>query len=115
MRIVLAEDNVLLRDGLTRILQAYEIEILHAVDNAPALDVALADPVRQGTREGCADGVGDRERTGGETAEAVAAGGGGDEEERAELAHREREPGEERDDDVRRAGELEEPPVGGEG
>ena len=44
MRLVLAEDNALLRDGLTRILQAHDLEILHAVDNAPALDVALDDP-----------------------------------------------------------------------
>ncbi|QBX55490.1 response regulator transcription factor [Nocardioides seonyuensis] len=44
MRIVLAEDNALLRDGLTRILLAHDFEIRHAVDNAPALDAALADP-----------------------------------------------------------------------
>ena len=47
MRIVLAEDNALLRDGLTRILQAHDVEILHSVDNAPALDVALADPAAE--------------------------------------------------------------------
>ncbi len=44
MRLVLAEDNALLRDGLTRILLAHDFTILHTVDNAPDLAVALADP-----------------------------------------------------------------------
>ena len=44
MRVVLAEDNALLRDGLTRILLAHDFTILHSVDNAPDLTVALADP-----------------------------------------------------------------------
>jgi hypothetical protein len=78
-------------------------------------DVALADPVGQRSREGCADGVRDREGARGEPAEAVAARSRRDEEEGAQLAHGEWEPGQEGDDDVRRAGELEEPPVGGEG
>ncbi|MBC2932014.1 response regulator transcription factor [Nocardioides sp. zg-1228] len=44
MRVVLAEDNALLRDGLTRILTAHGFTIVHSVDNAPALAEALADP-----------------------------------------------------------------------
>ena len=44
MRLVLAEDHALLRDGLIRILEAHGFTILAAVDNAPELDVALADP-----------------------------------------------------------------------
>lgn len=44
MRLALAEDNALLRDGLTRLLLAHGFEIVHAVDNAADLDVALADP-----------------------------------------------------------------------
>jgi hypothetical protein len=78
-------------------------------------DVALTDPVGQRTGERCADGVGDGERTGREAAEPVAAGGVGDEEQGTQLAHGQGQPGEEGDDDVRRAGELEEPSVGGEG
>ncbi|WP_068400679.1 LuxR C-terminal-related transcriptional regulator [Kribbia dieselivorans] len=42
MRVVVAEDNALLRDGLTRILQAFDFEVVEAVDNAPMLDSALA-------------------------------------------------------------------------
>ena len=64
---------------------------------------------------GRADGVRDGERAGGETADGVAAGGGGDEQEGAELAHGQRQPAEEGGDDVRRAGELEQAAVGGEG
>ncbi|UIJ36242.1 response regulator transcription factor [Allobranchiibius sp. GilTou73] len=41
MRAVVGEDNALLRDGLTRILTAYDIDVLQAVDNAPALSRAL--------------------------------------------------------------------------
>jgi DNA-binding NarL/FixJ family response regulator len=44
VRLVLAEDHALLRDGLTRILEAHGFTILAAVDNAPELDAALADP-----------------------------------------------------------------------
>lgn len=43
MRIVLAEDHALLRDGLTRILEAHGLTIAAAVDNAPELALALAD------------------------------------------------------------------------
>lgn len=52
MRIVLAEDLFLLRDGLIRLLEAYGFEIVAAVDNAPELlralvgerpDVAIVD------------------------------------------------------------------------
>ncbi|MEZ0578603.1 LuxR C-terminal-related transcriptional regulator [Nocardioides sp. MH1] len=41
MRAVLAEDQALLRVGLTRILEAGGIEVAEAVDNAPALARAL--------------------------------------------------------------------------
>ncbi|MGW1506142.1 LuxR C-terminal-related transcriptional regulator [Streptomyces mirabilis] len=44
MRVVLAEDLFLLRDGLIRMLEAYEFEIIAAVDNGPALTRALDDP-----------------------------------------------------------------------
>ena len=44
VQLVLAEDHALLRDGLTRILEAHDLTIRHAVDNAPELEVALADP-----------------------------------------------------------------------
>jgi DNA-binding NarL/FixJ family response regulator len=44
VRLVLAEDHALLRDGLIRILEAHDFTILAAVDNAPELDAALADP-----------------------------------------------------------------------
>ena len=44
MRLVLAEDHALLRDGLIRILEAHGFTILAAVDNAPELDAALSDP-----------------------------------------------------------------------
>ncbi|MFE0689141.1 response regulator transcription factor [Streptomyces sp. JH002] len=43
MRVVLAEDLFLLRDGLTRLLQAHGFEIAAAVDNGPALTRALAE------------------------------------------------------------------------
>ncbi|WP_031331436.1 response regulator transcription factor [Williamsia sp. D3] len=43
MRVVIAEDHVLLRDGLTRILQAHSMDVVAAVDNATELDVALGD------------------------------------------------------------------------
>lgn len=41
MRIVLAEDLTLLRDGLIRIFEAYGFEVVAAVDNAPSLVRAL--------------------------------------------------------------------------
>ena len=44
MRLVLAEDNALLRAGLTQLLEGHGFSILHAVDNAAALDEALTDP-----------------------------------------------------------------------
>nr|WTB28370.1 response regulator transcription factor [Streptomyces sp. NBC_00830]WTB35712.1 response regulator transcription factor [Streptomyces sp. NBC_00830] len=44
MRVVLAEDLFLLRDGLIRLLEAYDFEILAAVDNAPDLTRALDEP-----------------------------------------------------------------------
>ncbi|MDX6742267.1 response regulator transcription factor [Actinocorallia sp. A-T 12471] len=52
MRAVIAEDQVLLRDGLVRLLEAHGFEIVAAVDNGPSLlrelvahkpDVAVAD------------------------------------------------------------------------
>ncbi len=42
LRAVLAEDQALLRVGLTRILDAGGVEVVEAVDNAPALTRALA-------------------------------------------------------------------------
>ncbi|MBO0868099.1 MAG: response regulator transcription factor [Micromonosporaceae bacterium] len=42
LRAVLAEDQALLRVGLTRILQAGGIAVVEAVDNAPSLQHALA-------------------------------------------------------------------------
>ncbi|MBE7189692.1 response regulator transcription factor, partial [Jatrophihabitans endophyticus] len=41
MRVVLAEDHALLRDGLTRLLEANGFEIVEAVDNEPMLRRAL--------------------------------------------------------------------------
>ena len=43
MRVVVAEDLFLLRDGLTRLLAAHEFEIAAAVDNAPGLLCALLE------------------------------------------------------------------------
>lgn len=52
MRIVIAEDLALLRDGLIRIFQAYGFEVVEAVDNGPSLvrsllthrpDIAVVD------------------------------------------------------------------------
>lgn len=52
MRVVIAEDLTLLRDGLTRLLEAFGFEVVEAVDNGPDLlpallrlrpDVALVD------------------------------------------------------------------------
>ena len=44
MRLVLAEDNALLRAGLTQVLESAGFEVARAVDNAVELDLALADP-----------------------------------------------------------------------
>lgn len=41
MRVVLAEDLALLRDGLIRLLEAYDFEVVEAVDNGPSLQRAL--------------------------------------------------------------------------
>ncbi|NRQ49502.1 LuxR C-terminal-related transcriptional regulator [Aeromicrobium stalagmiti] len=41
MRVVIAEDLALLRDGLTRLLEAYEFEVVAAVDDAVKLGEAL--------------------------------------------------------------------------
>ncbi|MFJ6985017.1 MULTISPECIES: LuxR C-terminal-related transcriptional regulator [unclassified Streptomyces] len=43
MRVVLAEDLFLLRDGLVRLLEAYDFEIVAAVDNGPSLLRALVE------------------------------------------------------------------------
>ena len=44
MRLVLAEDHALLRDGLIRILEAHDHEIVAAVEHADGLGEALTDP-----------------------------------------------------------------------
>ena len=44
MRLALAEDHALLRDGLIRLLDAHGFTIVAAVDNEPDLVQALADP-----------------------------------------------------------------------
>jgi DNA-binding NarL/FixJ family response regulator len=41
VRVVIAEDHALLRDGLTRLLEAFEFEVVASVDNGPALLPAL--------------------------------------------------------------------------
>jgi DNA-binding NarL/FixJ family response regulator len=43
VRVVLAEDLFLLRDGLVRLLEAYDFEIAAAVDNGPELERALIE------------------------------------------------------------------------
>ncbi len=43
LRAVLAEDLFLLRDGLVRLLEAYDFQIVAAVDNGPALLRALVE------------------------------------------------------------------------
>lgn len=43
MRVVVGEDHALLREGLTRILTAHQMEVVAAVDNATELDRALTD------------------------------------------------------------------------
>ena len=44
MRVVIAEDQFLLRDGLARLLAAHGFEIAAAVDSAPGLLKALLVP-----------------------------------------------------------------------
>jgi DNA-binding NarL/FixJ family response regulator len=44
VRLVIAEDHALLRDGLIRILQAHDHEIVAAVEREEGLAEALADP-----------------------------------------------------------------------
>jgi DNA-binding NarL/FixJ family response regulator len=41
VRVVIAEDHALLRDGLTRLLQAFSFEVAAVIDNGPALLPAL--------------------------------------------------------------------------
>jgi DNA-binding NarL/FixJ family response regulator len=41
VRVVIAEDHALLRDGLTRLLEAFDFEVVTTVDNGPALLPAL--------------------------------------------------------------------------
>jgi DNA-binding NarL/FixJ family response regulator len=41
VRVVIAEDLALLRDGLIRILESYDFEVVEAVDNGPSLLRAL--------------------------------------------------------------------------
>jgi len=43
MRVVLAEDLALLRDGLIRLLTAHDFEVVEAVDNGPSLVRALVN------------------------------------------------------------------------
>ena len=43
MRVVIAEDLALLRDGLTRLLTAFDCQVVAAVDNGPALLPALLE------------------------------------------------------------------------
>jgi DNA-binding NarL/FixJ family response regulator len=44
VRLVIAEDHALLRDGLIRILEAHGHEIVAAVEHADDLAVVLTDP-----------------------------------------------------------------------
>ena len=41
MRVVIAEDHALLRDGLTRLLQAFDFEVVEVIEDGPALLPAL--------------------------------------------------------------------------
>jgi DNA-binding NarL/FixJ family response regulator len=43
VHVVIAEDLALLRDGLTRLLQAFDFQVVAAVDNGPALLPALVE------------------------------------------------------------------------
>jgi DNA-binding NarL/FixJ family response regulator len=47
VRLVLAEDHALLRAGLIQLLEGNGFKILHAVDNAASLAVALRDPAAE--------------------------------------------------------------------
>jgi len=47
VRLVLAEDNALLRAGLIQVLEGFDFTVLHAVDNAADLAVALTDPAAE--------------------------------------------------------------------
>ncbi len=47
MRLVLAEDHALLRAGLIQLLEQQGFTILHAVDNAAELELALKDPAAE--------------------------------------------------------------------
>lgn len=44
MRVVIAEDHALLRDGLHRLMEAAGLDVIHTVDNADDLREALTDP-----------------------------------------------------------------------
>jgi DNA-binding NarL/FixJ family response regulator len=44
VRLVLAEDLALLRDGLIRLLEAHDFDVVAAVEDADSLAVALEDP-----------------------------------------------------------------------
>jgi DNA-binding NarL/FixJ family response regulator len=41
VRVVIAEDHALLRDGLTRLLQAFDFEVVEVIEDGPALLPAL--------------------------------------------------------------------------
>ena len=43
MRVVIAEDLALLRDGMTRLLEAHDCEVVAAVESGPALIAALLE------------------------------------------------------------------------
>jgi DNA-binding NarL/FixJ family response regulator len=43
MRVVIGEDHALLRDGLTRLLEAHGFQVVAAIDNAPSLSRALRE------------------------------------------------------------------------
>ena len=43
LRVVIAEDHALLRDGLIRLLEAHDFEVVEAVDNGPRLVPALVE------------------------------------------------------------------------
>jgi DNA-binding NarL/FixJ family response regulator len=43
VRVVIAEDLFLLRDGLTRLLEAHGLEVVQAVDNGPDLVMAVVE------------------------------------------------------------------------
>jgi DNA-binding NarL/FixJ family response regulator len=43
LRVLIAEDHALLRDGLIRLLEAHDFEVVEAVDNGPRLVPALVE------------------------------------------------------------------------